>query len=845
MQQIYIMRKIIVIAMFFIGWIQLSSAGQCPELSRELAYWKGGYERTPGRFWCQNPDAVNIKVVNDRWPDCSDLREFGRDAIRLSGAETEHEKALAVWRWMRRIKSSTNGHAPTDPFNPERKGAEVNDPVKLMNVFGAHWCSGLGRLTALIWRSLGYEAHALHRFSHGMAALKYQDTDGISRYHLFDCNFGGFTLDRSGQRVLGPDEFSTDYYMWMYPWYFGETWPMPTHRADLTLRQGEKLSRSWGNWGKPFQDNFSAKKDKRYRSSTEKGPYPVTYGNGKWVYEPDISSADWVQGLAEPIQNMTKAKLMPARPGQWGQAVWHFRSPYIMVQSEIELDIYRKSPDDRIRLYFSVDDGRTWQPIWRSPQDMTGHQKHTVRLDERFKVVPGKWKVPKDFTSPFGRYAYRIKLEMKAHENRRDCRVAGIAFKTTVQHNIRALPQLWPGKNTITISGELEQDCALKVSYIWDDLQGKGRKNVTVAETLPYEYDIVTSGQSWDDVVCKDIIVECVPDKGQVSRTMVKEEPSRLYDLPAMKPAKQTRTRWVRPVHREQHKPSVSEVRSWLSDTKKVAKGLIWAAELADTALFAAVREAAFDPQVCRHKQNKQRAIVALYNIDPHQASKELLRIANDHELVTGWKVDPENRAVAGGHWMSVVCIIGQMAAEAGWHEFVPSLAGALESPYCGDHHRMSILRSMSQLVEPGDVHALKVIRESLDMSYPYMLAQAARAAGEIEDAASIPRLRELLDHSFLVVRRNAAVALGKLKDKPSAPELRLSLFAIRKPELLDHTKYGTEICFDENMRAAAAKGLGLMQDKESLSYLREALAKEPVHWVKKVIEEALERMKK
>ena len=272
-------------------------------------------------------------------------------------------------------------------------------------------------------------------------------------------------------------------------------------------------------------------------------------------------------------------------------------------------------------------------------------------------------------------------------------------------------------------------------------------------------------------------------------------------------------------------------------------KGLIWASEFADPTLFEPVRKVAFDVEVCKIKGVKERAIAALYNTGKEQARGALLKIALDQEGKTGWKYNPQNPAVAGGHWMSGVCIVGQIAAEAGWREFVPVLAQALESKYCRKYHRMSILRSLSKIAEPGDETAIKAVRTSLEMTYPYMLAEAALAAGKIGDRDSLPRLRALLDHSFLVVRKNAAVALGMLKDIDSAPHLQESLFRIRKPEVLDHRQHGTEICFDENMRAAAAEGLGLMRDRDSLPDLRRALKNEPVPWVRNKISAAINKI--
>ncbi len=819
------------------------SAPPHPELTRDYQYWRGHYEKTPGPFLCVKPDVRGVIVTCDRWPDTSDLRRFCLDAIRLEGAKTEHEKALAVWRWMRRVKSQTNGQAPTDPFHPERDGAIVWDPIKIMNVYEAHWCSGLARVTALMWRALGYEGHAVHRASHGLAGLRYKDFDGVNRSHLFDCNFGGFTLDRTGKRVLSMDECSTDYYKWMHIWYFGEPWPMPTHRVDLAMRKGEGLKRIWGNWGKPCHDNVSATADLKTRKPFERGPYPVTYGNGLWTYKPDLSSPDWTEGLAGPQQGMTTGKLQPAAAGKPASATWHFRTPYIAVESEIEITAFRKSDADALKLSLSVDGGKTWKPCWSAPAEKIGLQNFTAKLDQKFKIVPGKWKVPENFNSPFGRYAFRLKLEMLAKDSPADCQVKGITFKTTVQQAIRSLPQLWPGRNMITVKGKLEKGSAIRVTYIWDDPQGKARKNVTVAETLPYSYEIIAAGRKWEDCVCREILIEAVPAAGKGSRTILKEEPSEIHKLPPAPSVAESRCRGMRELHRKKRKPSVQDIIKQMEAGRRVKKALLWASELADPTAFEAVKKIAYDKTICSKAGHKEAALLALYNIDREKARPVLLHIAADVGN-SPWR-GGDDMKYAGGAWMSGACIIGQMAAESGWKEFTPVLAKVLDNRYCkSSRSRMSILRSMSALVEPGDEAAIKAVRRCLKLDEAYMLPQAALVAGKLGDKGSIPRLRELLDHPFMVVRRRAAVALGMLGDTGSALKLRESLFGIRKREVLDHVKYGTELWFDENMRAAAATGLGLMKDRASLPALEKALANEPVPWVRKRIEEAIAAIK-
>ncbi|MHC4917165.1 MAG: HEAT repeat domain-containing protein [Planctomycetota bacterium] len=819
-----------------------AASGSCgePKLTRDFEYWRGAYEKTPGPFLCRKPDVTDLVVTCDRWPDCSDLRRFCLDAIRLSGAKTEHEKALAVWQWMRRAKTMTNGQPPMDPFNPDRDGGRANCPIKVLNVYSAHFCSGLARVHALMWRSLGYRGEKVSRGSHGMAGLFYEDHDGVERSHIFDCNFGGFTMDRAGKRVLTMDEFSTDLYMWMHIWYFNEPWPMPTHRVELSMRRGEGLKRIWGNWGKPFHNNVGSEKyDRQFRQPSEKGPYPITYGNGLWTYSPDLSSADWAEGLAEPPSGMAAGRLQPAAVGKPGVAVWHFRTPYIAVESEIEMKAFRKSDADKLKLHLSLDGGKTWKECWSAPAGQTGKKTFTAKLDERFEISSEKkTRIPEGFHAPFGRYAFRLKLELQAAGAPEDCRVEGITFRTTVHQAIRALPQLWPGRNRITVRGKLAEGAAVRVTYVWDDPKGKGRRNVTVAEKLPYSYEIIAAGKKWEDCVCRDFIVETIPATGKGSRTEVREEPSEIEKLPPLPAAADTRCRWGRPrKNRMTVDQCVQAIES--GDKRRVKSALVWIAELADPKGFDAARKVAFDRELCKGKGTKTDANLAMYKSDPEKARPVLKEIMADVKN-SPWR-GGDDMKYAGGAWISGACMIGQMAAESGWKEFVPVMCKVLESPYCkGSTSRMSILRSMCELVEPGDQAAIEAVRKCLKLNEAYVLPHAALAAGRLEDKGSVPRLRELLDHPFMVVRRRAAIALGMLGDNESAPRLRASLFRIQKREVLDHVKYGTEVWMDEFMRAACAQGLGLMKDKPSLPTLKKALADEPVPWVRKKIEEAI-----
>jgi hypothetical protein len=634
------------------------------------------------------------------------------------------------------------------------------------------------------------------------------------------------------------NEFSTDLYMWMHIWYFGEPWPMPIHRMELKFRKGESLKRIWGNWGKPFHDNISAKDDRGTRKPFEKGPYPVEFGNGLWTYTPDLSLGDWTNGLAEPLKGMAAGKLQPAQAGAPGTAVWHFRTPYLAVESEIEMKTFRKGGDDAITLSLSVDNGKTWKKCWSAPADKTGEQTFTVKLDQKFKVGR-RVKIPKDFNSPFGRYAFRLKLDLTAKNSPADCRVNNITFKTIVHQSIRALPQLWPGKNTITVRGSLEKGSAVRVTYVWDDPKGKGRKNVTVAEELPYTYEILAAGGKWEDVICRDLIVDTVPADGKGSRITLKEEPSSLQELPPMPTPYKSRCRWGRPEKRKAY--SIDKCIAIIEGKEKgrVSQALRWIAELGDPKGFDAAKKVAYDKEICKKKGVKLAAIFAMFNSDREKAREALKPIAMDVKN-SPWR-GGDNMKYAGGAWGAGAAHIALMAAAAGWTDYTPVLAKALESTYMGGGNTRAIMRSFAHIGRPGDKAATEAVRKVLTSTdHAYTLAQAARAAGAVKDKKAVARLRELLDHPFMIVRRTAAVALGRIGDPESAPKLRESLFRIRNWKVLDHHKYGTEIWEDEFMRGAAAEALGLMKDKGSLPDLKKALKNEPVEWVRKKIQEAI-----
>jgi HEAT repeat protein len=549
-----------------------------------------------------------------------------------------------------------------------------------------------------------------------------------------------------------------------------------------------------------------------------------TYGNGRWSYTPDLTGSDWLQGLAEPPRGMAAGKLRTAAAGEAGAAVWHFRTPYIVADAEVELDLFRKSAKDTIRLLLSVDEGLTWRSVWECPAKVTGAARVTAAICDKYTVTAPQ-RPPEGFNSPFGRYAYLLKLELTANENPDDCRVAGIAFDTVVQHNLFALPLLQPGRNRISVRGGIAPGAALRVTYLWDDAAGQVRRNVTIVEQAPYSYEIVAAGNKWEDCRCRSLMVEAIAADGRGNRTEVKEVASSWNPLPALAPAIATRGRagWLVRADPAKLTP-VAQCIADLADPGKRDGALKHLVEHRSPAAFEALKKIVYEERGTHHKAV---ALVTLFHSDRERAKAVFLDI-----LENPGKVQWTDRAVRKGprngdeHWAETAALIGAMAVRAGWIETIPGQLKVLEHPVAGkaSEARYIIMRNFAAC---GDERVKKAVLAAL-RGRGEEASWAALAAARIGAREALGDIRRLLAGGNLVVKERAARALGRLGDGESATALR---------KLLRHE--------DENLRAAGAAALGDLGAVGERDALLAALTAEPIDWVRSDMERAAARLRK
>ena len=209
------------------------------------------------------------------------------------------------------------------------------------------------------------------------------------------------------------------------------------------------------------------------------------------------------------------AGMYARQTGAAAEAVYYMRSPYIIADAEFSGDFTRNNPGDSIKVFIS-NNGATWKQVYGADQVgsfvVKGHN-----ISKTFNVSKN---YPAGLVTPFGHYEYWIKIELYAENDPADSVVRDFSLKTTVQLNQFSLPQLWPGRNMIMVDAELADDTSLVVTYVWDDLAGNDKRNSVLVTSTPYEYEIFTEGNVWNDVVLKKITIAAHQHHYQVGVAM-------------------------------------------------------------------------------------------------------------------------------------------------------------------------------------------------------------------------------------------------------------------------------------------------------------------------------------
>src|SRR5688572_18747213 len=89
----------------------------------------------------------DLRVTTDRTVDARSLETIVRDVVRLAGAKTNDEKAIAIHTWLHQ--------AIFHQAYPVEKGPQSVGPLKVLNVYGWGLCGGQHTVLKALFEAAG------------------------------------------------------------------------------------------------------------------------------------------------------------------------------------------------------------------------------------------------------------------------------------------------------------------------------------------------------------------------------------------------------------------------------------------------------------------------------------------------------------------------------------------------------------------------------------------------------------------------------------------------------------------------------------------------------------------
>ncbi len=683
-----------------------------------------------------------LHVNNDRWPDAYSLPSFALDAIRLDHAGTQEEEAIALYNWIARVM--TIGGSPYE--GPPGKESPVLDTLKIMAIYGNHWCDGQARLLETMWRSLGRQGCRLYipMRHHSFVELKWRDADGEERWHALDVNNGWFV--RNGQGWIASSEdierdpllvlsANQDLKMRTKGWLRTHLSAMPEHSMALHLRKGESCTLLWESGGH-FYVNPRTRASVSSESPLYKagGPYSEFIGCGEMVLVPDLGNPAWTGDLRDEPENLvvSSGRLQPKLTGRVSSLTYGFDYPYLISDAIIEGTLNNANPKASAAVSFSTDGGNSWQKAWS-----------TSALGEtRLNLNLGAERDREGAPSVAGLYSYLVRFELQAQADPAEITLKELRFFHRTMMNRMTLPNLQPGWNRFRIAAQsMAADCALKISLEWTDKNGRQRIEKST-RSLPYDFDVFANCSGGAAIKMHSLRLQAIqtaedlaPARPRLERII---EAGLNRDVSAVEGLT------------EALKDADPEVRYWAAD----ALGKIGSPS-AIPPLIRSLR----DPL----DAVRMSACVALGDLKAAEALPDLINlVAGKTPPGKGYSLFiPED--VGAVRWMAARALgrIGDPGA-------VLPLVDALGS--AGGDLGGYIAEALGEL---GDKRAVPALIEAAGQREEPALRSVAEALGGLGDSRAVPVLLELLNTGKEDARYAAAVALGHLHDPRAAPDLR------------------------------------------------------------------------
>ena len=385
----------------------------------------------------------------------------------FAGATTGKDKALAVWKFVR--DNRVHGYEPD-------LGKEIDDPVKLLTVYGYGMCYNVSFTAASIAATLPHVGIPYMEFSprnrHSVKDIKIDDS-----YVLLDPDIEVFYLKTDNKSLANYHEISNDKYLINRVHHYGKARTYnffnkfianaiyepassgrfaglysSLHTLDFELRPGESIEYNWEQ-GKHFHHNFLG-------TSPDDAP-KNDIRNGQLIYSTNFTHHNFDEFLSA-ISNLEifsndgiKPNLHSIISSDTSSFTAKFSSPFVIVNGTIRAKLYRNDNDDYIDISFSKD-SLSWDQIWVSNQ--VGNQLATIPMYESIEPIGNK-----------ACYSYYLKFKFVTNDLLNPSGIDSLNVITNFQVSKYFLPSLQLGENIISYSDKNISTRSVEIKINWEE----------------------------------------------------------------------------------------------------------------------------------------------------------------------------------------------------------------------------------------------------------------------------------------------------------------------------------------------------------------------------------------
>jgi len=454
-------------------------------------------------------EIYSVKLVGSAQPGCWSLEEIVETVT--AGLSTDREKALALHRF---------GMAHQIHYvGPYEGGREVSDPLKLIGVYGYNLCGNNSTTMCALYNLAGLKARRRGATGHVVPEVWFE-----GKWNYIDTDMFGYVYLPDEKTLASVDELAAKPDLWLregrrpepfFPWDppksmraafiaikgWKDYHPYSlAHIMRIGLRTGESVTCYYRPRDRFYLDplSFPEQVSTQYRSYWTEGPVrsnsmawtdtvPAAYGNGLFVYEPDLRSSAFrienpgIQGVL--VSQGDKFPPLAAETGGKNAVLEiEVNTPWVIAGLQNDLTNFEDNTEgavvsgwfwrieeaDQNRISLSVDGGRSWIEVWENGS--RGAVPFRVDLTRYVQ----------------GRYAYRLKFDWTDNGGSGRVGLEGLKFQTWVELSPMALPRLETGKNTFTLSTGPHR--AILSECYWhagESLPGEKMQNMALSQDSP------------------------------------------------------------------------------------------------------------------------------------------------------------------------------------------------------------------------------------------------------------------------------------------------------------------------------------------------------------------------